>query len=446
MSRDPTVEDSRRPLIPVPDDVLLRRFGLVRAVGGASYFVAVGVLFGIFGREVWPLALGVPVLAVVTTAYFMKSAAYPRLSIIASLVADALVLGGAVSFLGGTGSGLVMLYTIVVVSAGILLGPGVATVFTALTVILAGLQLVLEEAGLQPALLHRPELGDRVPILLVSMAGIVSVGYLSATYASRLHELIAIAGEEAETIRRRGRRRRSFVRQASVDVRTPLAEVERVADALDGSADPLSEAERRRLAGRLRMGVAKLDAEVGQLTDVGLVDESGVHLEPVVLRRAVDDCLAALGRRLEPYAVDLDVGQVKVVADRRAVRRIVANLLENVVDHTPPGTTVTISTVTTAGHGALVVTDDGPGIPTGAARRLFDPPDEGGGPRVGLPLVAELAAAMGAQVRYEPGPRGGARFLVSFRLSPAAAPSADDDEPPAEPGGGSLREPTRLDG
>lgn len=429
---DAAGSDRRSQLIPTPDDVLLRRFGLVRAVGGAAYIVAVGVLFGIFGRQAWPLALGVPVLAVVTTAYFKQSVAYPRTAIIASLVADALVLGGAVAFLGGTGSGLVMLYTIVVVSAGILLGPGTALAFTLFTSVLAVLQLVLEELGVQPALLHRPELGERVPILLVSIAGVLSVGYLSATYASRLHELIALAGEEAESIRQRGRRRRSFARQASVDVRTPLRELEQVADALDTGWDELGEHGRRRLAGRLRVGVAKLDAEVAQLTDVGLVDESGILLEPVLLRRVVEDCIVALGPRLEPYPVHTELGPVKVVADGRAARRIVSNLLENVVEHTPAGTRVTVSTVASAGHGVVVVSDDGPGIASAAVHRLFDPPDEGGGPRVGLPLVAELAEAMGAEVRYEHAPQGGARFLVSFRLSPTAAPSVDDDPGPGE--------------
>lgn len=425
-------------LIPTPDDVLLRRFGLVRAVGGAAYFLGVAVLFGIFGTEAWPLALGVPVLAVVTTAYFKQSAAYPRTAVIASLLADALVLGGAVAFFGGTGSGLVMLYTIVVVSAGILLGPGAALAFTVFTTILGVLQLGLEQLGLHPALLHRPELGERVPILLVSLAGVVSTGYLSATYASRLHELIAEAGQKAESVRRRGHRRRSFAQQASVDVRSPLHDIEEVAETLDEGWASLDDDGRRRLAARLRMGAAKLDAEVAQLTDVDLVDETGMRLEPVLLRRVVEDCVVALGPRLDPYDLHLDFGHVKVVADGRAARRIVSNLLENVVEHTPAGTRVAVTTAAGGGHGVLVVSDDGPGIPPAAAQRLFDPPDAGGGPRVGLPLVAELAEAMGAEVRHEPGPKRGARFLVAFRLSPAAAPSADDE--PVRPGMSGIEE------
>ncbi|HWH33072.1 MAG TPA: sensor histidine kinase [Egibacteraceae bacterium] len=416
--------------LPVPDNVLLRRFGYVRLVGFGAWLLACIVLYGIFGTQMWPIALGLPVLAVVTGGYFARSTRYPRTAVVVSLLADALVLGGAIAFLGGSGSGLVMLYAIVVVSAGILLGPGAATVFGLLTVFLGVLQLVIEEMGFPPVLLHRPELDDRLPILLASLAGLVSVGYLSTTYAGRLHELLALADEEAEQVRERGRRRRSFVRQASIDVREPLLEVERVADELDERWADMTESERRRMAARLRMRVTELDAEIGQLEDLGAMDETGEQrLVPVLLPRAVADVVVALGERLDGYVIDIQVPQIKVLGSRRGARRVIYNLMENVIQHTPLGTGLRVTGLTTAGHGVLVFTDDGPGIPSNVAHRLFDAPDEGGGPRVGLPLVAELCAAMGADIRYEPAPSGGSRFMVAFRLAPSGAPSADDEAP-----------------
>jgi two-component system, OmpR family, sensor kinase len=426
----------RNERLPVPDWVLLRRFGLVRAVGGGAYIVGVLVLLAIFGWQVWPLALGVPVLAVVTTGYFLRSQAYPRASVIISLVADALVLGGAIGFLGGTGAGLIMLYGIVVVSAGILLGPATALAFTGFTIALSTLQLALEQVGLEPAVLHRPELGDRLPIFLVSVAGLASVGYLAAIYADRLHELISLAGEEAEAIRRRANRRRSFIRHARAGVEESLREVEAVAEALDEHGRELADGQRQRLAARLRIGVTHLDAEIDQLAEVGVMDETGSQLHPVRLARVVDDCVAAQSQRLSGHVVDVDVGEVKVVADRRVARRVVYNLLDNAAEHTPAGTHVSVKALKTGSHAVLVVTDTGPGIPPERAERLFEPPDDRSkvdAPRVGLPLVRELAASMGAEVRYEPAPDGGSRFLVSFRLAPAGAPTQDDEtHPPGE--------------
>lgn len=409
------------------DVVLLRRFGWVRAVGGAGYIMAVGVLAALFGREVWPLLLGAPVLAAVTTAYFMRLDRHAGMAVAVSLVADALVLFGAVAFFGGTGSGLVMLYGIVVVSAGILLGPSAGLSFLAFAVALSLLQLGLEQAGITPALLHRPELAERLPIFLVSLAGLSSVGYLTASYASRLHELVAEAGVRAEDVRRRGRRRRSFVQQAVIDLRAPLRELEAIADALDERWDELDVAERRRLAARLRMGAARLDAEVSQLAAAGNIDEPGEHrLEPVLLLRVVEDCLVQLGDRLHPYPLTVDVQPIKVVGDRRWARRVVLSLLENVVEHCPAGTRLHIGSRSTGSVGVLIVSDDGPGIEAAVAQRLFDAPDEGGGARVGLPLVRELCEAMGAQVRHATPAGGGTRLLVSFRLAPRGAPTPDD--------------------
>jgi two-component system, OmpR family, sensor kinase len=413
----------------VPDEVLLRRFGLVRAVGGAGYIVAAIVLFIIYGTEVWPLLLGVPVLAVVTTGYFIRSPRAPRTSVVVSLLADALVLGGLVAYVGGTGSGLVMLYAIVIVSGGILLGPSAAIGYTLLCGALGVLQLGMEQLGFLPAVLHRPELGDRVAVLMGSLAGLGSIGYLTATYASRLHELIAEAGAEAEVIRSRGHRRRSFVAKATSDVQEPLRDLEAVAEILEERWEDLQGSERSLLAGRLRMGVTRLDAEVAQLADVGQLDAvSDTRPEPVLLRRVVDDCVMALGNRLEQHELTVDVPPIKVVGNRRAARRVIFSLLENVVEHTPPGTRAVVTALTTAGQGVIIITDDGPGVPSEAAHSLFDVPDDSDERgKVGLPLVAELCAGMGATVRHETPADGGSRFFVAFRQAPSGTPTSDDD-------------------
>lgn len=418
---------------PAIDEILLRRFGWVRAVGGATYILVVAVAFLLIGADVWPLLAGVVVLAVVTTLYFFRSFKAPRASVILSLVADLVVLATAIGVLGGTSAGLVGLYAIVVVSAGILLGAGAAAAFTALAVGLSFGQLALEGLGLEPAILYNPDVEGRLTVLLVSLAGLVSVGYLAASYGGRLHERLAEAGAAAEDVQRRGRRRLGFVRRASLGVRAPLAAVGAVADELDLGA-PASPNDAERLASRLRVSLLQLEAEVGQLADVGSLDATaGGRPELLSLPDVVADSVRALGERLADHPVQVDVEPVKVLGNRRAARRVVHNLLENVVDHTPAGTRVTIATRIAAGSGVLVVADDGPGIAPAALATLFDA--EGAGPRVGLPLVRELSEGMGASVRAETPRAGGTRFLVAFRLAPGAAPVPDRRETEDEAAG-----------
>jgi two-component system, OmpR family, sensor kinase len=409
-----------------PDDVLLRRFGYVRLVGGTAYVVACIVLFAVYGAQVWPLLFGLPILTVVTVWYFVRSDRYPRTAVGGSLIADALVLGGAVAFVGGTGSGLVMVYTIVIVSGGILLGPNAARSYAVGCGLLGIAQLGMEEFAFEPLLLFNPDLGERLSVLALSLGVLASIGYLTGIYASRLHELIAEAGVRAEAVRRRGRRRRSLIETAAVEIEDPLRELDAVAEILEERAGDFREIERLRLASRLRSAMTRIDGEVGRITDVGTLD-ADARPEPVFLRRVVEDVIVALGDRLEGYVVDLAVPPLKVVGNRRAARRVVYCLLENVAQHTPPGTTVRITAVKTAGQGVLVVVDDGPGIPADRTDQLFEPP-RGDVPRIGLPLVAELCTAMGARCRYEPAPGGGSRFLVAFRLAPSAAPTPDDEQ------------------
>ena len=423
-----------------PDEVLLRRFGFVRAVGSIAYLVAVVVLWLIYGTDVWPLLVGLPVLLAATAWYFASSPRLPRLTTVGSLLADLVVLAAAAAVVGGTGSGTVMLQTIVIVSAGILLGPLGARLFTGLAVAVALTHLAAEELGVQPLFLHRADLGDRAVVLAISVGVLLAVGFLTDIYASRLHELIDRAGAEAAQVRRRGRRRRRLVRRASDDVRPVLREVEEAADGLDAAEE---RAERERIAGRLRVAAARLDAEVGRLADLGVLGtEPDRRLEPVALEAVVVDALAGLGPRLSEHPVTVDVPPLKVVGDPRAARRVALLLLENVVEHTPPGTPARVHAVPWGAHAVLAVTDEGPGIDPERSEGLFDA-DRPSEAHVGLPLAAELCRQMGASCRYEPAPGGGARFLVTFRLAPSAAPSRDESPAPGTAGGASHEEPGR---
>ena len=76
----------------------------------------------------------------------------------------------------------------------------------------------------------------------------------------------------------------------------------------------------------------------------------------------------------------------------------------------------------------LVVTDDGPGIPSAEAARVFDrlytvraTPGRSVGTGLGLAIVRELSAAMGGRAWAETPEAGGSRFVVALPTNVARA-------------------------
>jgi signal transduction histidine kinase len=113
---------------------------------------------------------------------------------------------------------------------------------------------------------------------------------------------------------------------------------------------------------------------------------------------------------------------------------IVSNILNNVVDHTPPDTNVAISARRSGDSGVVVVTieDDGPGVADADLARIFDkfqrtrPPGEGArrGMGVGLSIVRGMADAIGGTATAHRSKLGG--LAISLELPAAPAPPDDD--------------------
>jgi two-component system sensor histidine kinase KdpD len=75
------------------------------------------------------------------------------------------------------------------------------------------------------------------------------------------------------------------------------------------------------------------------------------------------------GHRIE---VDLPQDMPPLLLDYRLIERVVINLLSNGIKHTPLGTTITLGARVDDSGPRIWVHDDGPGIPTGQQRGLFD--------------------------------------------------------------------------
>src|SRR5581483_4919640 len=119
------------------------------------------------------------------------------------------------------------------------------------------------------------------------------------------------------------------------------------------------------------------------------------------------------------------------------LHRLVLNLLENAVRHTPPGTSVQASTQARDGTAILVVEDSGPGIPAELSERVFERFVRGGrdgakGSGLGLAIVRSVAQSHGGTVELQtPESGSGTRFVIripSPHVARAPVPVGDAAE------------------
>jgi signal transduction histidine kinase len=190
-----------------------------------------------------------------------------------------------------------------------------------------------------------------------------------------------------------------------------LANLELLAESLHGDE---GDAARSALRSSQRMRRLVADLLLLARTDVGRV----VKREPCDLREIVVEAAGELGPVSVEHEIVLDVHPAIVEAARDELHRLVINLLENALRHTPPGTRISVTTAAVGGEASLVVEDDGPGVPPELAATLFErfvrgAGDRGGSFGLGLAIVRAVAESHGGTVTLETAKEGGgARFVV----------------------------------
>ena len=244
------------------------------------------------------------------------------------------------------------------------------------------------------------------------------VAELARTVEGMLGSLDAARGETHASLERQ----REFVADASHELRTPLtsllANLELLAEELDGEQADTAEAalrsarRMRRLVGDLLL-LARADARRGQSR--GPTDLADVLLEAA----------SELGPMAEDHELSIEAQPAVVPGVRDDLHRLTLNLIENAARHTPPGTHIRAATSVQNGMAVLTVEDDGPGIPPELGSRVFDrfvrgaPGTRGSG--LGLAIVRAVAESHGGTVtleRPETGP--GARFVIAIPRDPTA--------------------------
>jgi signal transduction histidine kinase len=219
--------------------------------------------------------------------------------------------------------------------------------------------------------------------------------------------------------------RRELVAWISHDLRTPLAGLRAMAEALeDGIAEDPT-----RYHAQIRAEVERLSAMVGDLFELSRIQAGALPLSPsrISVYDLVGDAIAgadALAREHGVRLIGHGVEPVPVEVDGREMTRVLANLLVNAIHRTPADGTVAVAARREANSVVLSVTDGCGGIPPEDLPRVFDTGWRGTGARtppagagLGLAIVRGIVEAHHgyAAVRNVP---GGCRFDVVLPAAP----------------------------
>jgi signal transduction histidine kinase len=224
------------------------------------------------------------------------------------------------------------------------------------------------------------------------------------------------------------RRQRAFVADASHELRTPLtsvlANLELLIDELHGEPRETADGALRS-AQRMR----RLVTDLLLLARTDSVQER--TLAPVDLATIAGEAVGEASALAAGHHLGLDAPDaVTVTGARDELHRLILNLVENAINHTPAGTTIDVRVRADGGDAVVVVEDDGPGVPADRRDHIFDRFYRGDGDRgrstgLGLAIVRAVAQGHGGDVQLDAGAPTGARFVVRLPLALSAAMPAE---------------------
>ena len=221
--------------------------------------------------------------------------------------------------------------------------------------------------------------------------------------------------------------RRQFVANASHELKTPVASVQTLVEAIQRAVreDPETA---ERFAGQMAVEGRRMAALIDDLMDLSRVeDPAAMRLSEVDLSGVVRGEISSARDKARASGVTLDPrvsDGVCIRGDANQLRLLVKNLVENALTYTPPGGRVEVTLDSSDERAVLVVRDTGIGIPLQAQHRVFerfyrvdeDRARASGGTGLGLSIVKNVAESHAGTVRVHSELDEGSTFTVSLPL------------------------------
>jgi two-component system phosphate regulon sensor histidine kinase PhoR len=230
-------------------------------------------------------------------------------------------------------------------------------------------------------------------------------------------------------LRRIDRVRRDFVANVSHELRTPLTAVRGYVEAL--MEDPGESTQRKKFLEVIDRQTGRMERLVRDLLRLARLDalQEAADLHPVEVATLFRSVSADLSERIDRQRirVDIDVGAdaATIHADSTKMHDVLRNLMENAVNYSPEGGSITLGARVEGERVLLTVADEGPGVPEADLERVFERfyrvdksrTRDPGGTGLGLSIVRHLVELHGGRVRAENRRQGGALFTISLPYS-----------------------------
>ena len=228
------------------------------------------------------------------------------------------------------------------------------------------------------------------------------------------------------------RERRELTAAISHDLRTPLASLRAMTEALnDGIVD--EPAEVRRYYATMRREIERLSRMIDDLFELSQLDAGALKLErlPICVQDIAAEVVDAMQAAARLAGVELilnvDSSPPEIEVDGGRIERAIGNLVRNALEHTPGGGRVLVSVAATNGNVDLRVADSGSGIAPSDLPHVWERfyradisrgrNGNGDGAGLGLAITRGIVEAHGGSVEAISGGGDGATFVLRLPLS-----------------------------
>jgi two-component system, OmpR family, sensor histidine kinase KdpD len=276
----------------------------------------------------------------------------------------------------------------------------------------------------------RAPVDDLTELVLIGSVIEANEGRLVSAFASHASAILARdelvrQARAANSLAKDNRTRTALLAGVSHDLRTPLASIKAAVSSLRQNDITWSADDEAELLESIEESADRLNAMVGNLLDMSRLQTGTVaaHLQDLHLLDVVKPAISTLGEQASRVRTWFPDDLPLFRADAGLLDRVLANVLENALRHSPGRQEVVVNGSVIGRRLQIRVVDRGIGVPDAAKEQMFAPfrrigdTERGDGVGLGLAVARGLTEAMDGILSAEDTPGGGLTIVIDLPLT-----------------------------